>query len=275
VIDQLRIPIWGEARLGLERAALHNHAVLRGVGIPRGDGGPVLLVPGFLAGDVSLGPMAGWLARIGHKPCRAGIRANVDCTARALERVEDLLDLLFEGYERPVTIVGQSRGGSMARILAVRRPDVVGGIVCLGSPLASQLAVHPFVRAQVAAVALLGSLGVPGLFSRGCLSGSCCTQVRAEAAAPFPEGVRFTSVYSRSDGIVDWHSCLDSGARLVEVRSSHIGMAVNPDVFRVVAEALAPSSAGEGAGVGEGERGAEGGVAGGEGWAGAPDAMVA
>jgi pimeloyl-ACP methyl ester carboxylesterase len=246
VIGQLRIPIWGEARLAIERAALLSHPIFKGDGVPRGDGEPVLLLPGFLAGDGSLAVMAQWLRRIGYEPCRGGMRANVDCTERALGRLEFQLDQIADRYGRPVTIIGQSRGGIFARILAVRRPDTVGGIVCLGSPVVDHLAVHPFVRAQVEWVALLGSLGVRGLFSRGCVAGRCCADVRIDAAAPFPQNVGFTSVYSRSDGIVDWRSCLDPGAQVAEVRSSHVGMGMNPQVYEVVAEALARRSSSSG-----------------------------
>jgi pimeloyl-ACP methyl ester carboxylesterase len=235
----VRIPIWGETRFALEHAALRRHPVFRGEGVRSGDGAPVLLVPGFLAGDVSLGVMAQWLSRIGYRPCRAGMRANIDCTSRALERLDHQLERFAERHGRKVTIVGQSRGGSMARILAVRRPDLVAGVVCLGSPVMDPLAVHPFVRAQVEAVALLGTLGLRGLFSHACRSGSCCSQAREDATAPWPERVAFTSIYSRSDGIVDWHACLDPRARHVEVRSSHVGMSVNAAVFEVVADALA------------------------------------
>jgi len=236
--ERLRIPIWRESRVALERAALRRDPLLRGAGIQRGDGAPVLMVPGFLAGDLSLTVMARWLRDIGYRPCRAGIRANVDCTERALLRLEDQLARLAERHERRVRIVGHSRGGTMARILAVRRPDVVEGIVCLGAPMADQLDVHPFVRAQVRTVALLGALGVPGLFSLGC-GGSCCAQATADTAAMFPPGIAFTSIYSRSDGIVAWRACLDPAADHVEVRSSHVGMAVNADVFRAVSAALA------------------------------------
>jgi hypothetical protein len=114
-------------------------------------------------------------------------------------------------------------------------------VVCLGSPVLDPLAVHPFVRAQVEMVAVLGSLGIRGLFSHACRFGSCCVQARADATAAWPEAVPFTSVYSRSDGIVDWRACLDPHARHVEVRSSHVGMAANPAVFQAVAEALATS----------------------------------
>src|SRR5690348_13784314 len=121
----LRIPIWREARVALERAALTRDPVLRGQGVARGDGQPVLLIPGFLAGDLTLSLMAEWLRRLGYEPCAAGIRANVDCGARALERLEHTLEELAERHGRSVAIVGHSRGGSMARVLAVRRPELV------------------------------------------------------------------------------------------------------------------------------------------------------
>jgi triacylglycerol lipase len=242
-MEHLLIPIWGEARFGLEHAALRRHPVFRGEGVPPGDGAPVLLIPGFLAGDVSLGLMAQWLTRIGYRPCRAGMRINVDCTSRAIEGLERQLERYADKHGRAVTIVGQSRGGSLARVLAVRRPDLVARVVCLGSPLVDPLAVHPFVRAQVQAVALLGTLGIRGLFSHACRFGECCRQTREEAVGPWPEHVGFTSIYSRSDGIVNWRSCLDPHARHVEVRSSHVGMSVNPAAYRIVAEALAEPDA--------------------------------
>lgn len=239
---RLAIPIWLEGRVGAERALLVRDPVFKGHGIPRGDGSPVLLIPGFLAGDVSLALMARWLRHVGYRPGRARIRANVDCSERALTHLDRQLEQLAERYGRRVRIVGQSRGGSMARALAVRRPDLTEAIVCLGSPLLDEYAVHPLVRNQVRVVAALGSLGIPGLFSYGCRS-SCCAGARRDLAAPFPEGVRFTSIYSRSDGIVAWRACLDPSARQVEVHSSHIGMAANTDVFRAIGHALAARSA--------------------------------
>lgn len=239
--SRLQIPIWREARVGLERAALLRDPVMRGVDVTPGAGQPVMLIPGFLAGDISLGVMARWLRDIGYRPARARIRANVDCTERALDRLEAQLETVAERRGRRVNIVGHSRGGTMARILAVRRPELVHSIVCLGSPLSDQLDVHPLVRAQVRAVALLGTLGIPGLFSYGCDSG-CCARAHEDLLAAFPANVGFTSVYSRTDGVVAWRACLDPAAHQVEVSSSHIGMAVNAQVFRAVAGALADST---------------------------------
>ena len=234
----LRIPIWREGRVPFEHAALQRDPVLKGEGIERGDGSPVLLIPGFLAGDPSLATMAGWLKRIGYRPCRARMRVNVDCASRALDRLEQEAEALAERHDRPIAVVGQSRGGTMARVLAVRRPDLVRSIVTLGSPLTDQFAIHPVVRAHVTWVGFLGTVGVPGLFGRSCTHGECCAETRELLEGEFPSDVRFVSVYSRSDGIVDWRACLDPAAEPVEVSSSHIGMAFHPAVFRAIAEAL-------------------------------------
>ncbi len=236
---RLRIPIWLESRVALEHAALRRDPVLRGHGVPRGDGAPVMLIPGFLAGDPSLSIMAGWLKRLGYRPCRAAMRVNVDCTTRALDRLEASLERQAESHGQPVAIVGQSRGGTMARGLATRRPELVRRIVALGSPLTDQMAVHPLVHVQAIGLGVLGTLGVPGLISKGCRDGECCAETREHAAARLEHDIPFTSVYARSDGIVDWRACLDPDAEHVEVEASHCGMAVNAEVFRAIAAALA------------------------------------
>jgi pimeloyl-ACP methyl ester carboxylesterase len=232
-------PIWRESRIGLELAALIRDPVFRGRGVTDGAGQPVLLIPGFLAGDDSLRVMARWLRGTGHHPSRAGIVANVACSGRATERLEARLERLVERQGRRAAIVGHSRGGSFAKVLARRRPDLVSGIVLLGCPSTDPLAVHPLVRANIEAVATLGRLGMPGLFKKACLDGDCCSDFWQQCTGPMPRGVGFVSVYSRRDGIVRWQACLDPGAEHVEVSSSHCGMAVHPDVYRTVADSLA------------------------------------
>ncbi|MEA2331146.1 MAG: triacylglycerol lipase [Thermoleophilaceae bacterium] len=234
-----RPPLWREARLGLEAAALFRDPILRGDGMRDGRGQPVLLIPGFLAGDGSLGLMANWLSRAGYRPSRAGMRSNVGCSGAAIERLEQRLDRVVAEQGQRAVVIGQSRGGSLAKVLASRRPDLVCGLVTLGSPHVDPLAVHPLVRLQVEAVSRLGSLGAPGLFTRGCLDGDCCADFWTALAAPLPPRVGFVAVYSRSDGVVDWRACLDPGAdENVEIRASHCGMAVSPAAWRAVAQAL-------------------------------------
>jgi triacylglycerol lipase len=234
----VRPPLWREARLGLEAAALLRHPVFQGEGVPDGRGQPVLLIPGFLAGDDSLGLMTRWLRRTGHHTRKAGMRANVGCSGAAIDRLEERLDELVAKQGRKAALVGQSRGGTFAKVLAQRRPDLVSGIVTLGTPVMDPNAVHPLVRLQLFTLGAVGTFGVPGLFRRACLVGDCCAEFWEECEAPLPRSVGFVSIYSRTDGIVDWRACLDPSAKQVEVRSSHIGMAVNPAVYEAIAAAL-------------------------------------
>jgi pimeloyl-ACP methyl ester carboxylesterase len=138
-----------------------------------------------------------------------------------------------------VAIVGQSRGGNFAKVLAVRHPDLVSGIVTLGSPQIDPFDIHPFVRAQVYAVGALGTVGVPGLFKHTCKWGKCCEDFWEDLRKPLREDVGYLSVYSKSDGVVNWRSCLDPHAKHLQIDASHIGMAIAPRAWRAVAGALA------------------------------------
>jgi pimeloyl-ACP methyl ester carboxylesterase len=231
-------PLWREGRIGLEAAALLRHPIHRGEGVPNADGQPVLLIPGFMAGDDSLGIMTRWLRRTGHHTRKAGMRSNVNCSTRGVQLLEERLECMAEERGEKVAIIGQSRGGNYAKVLARRRPDLVSGIVTLGSPQRDPLAIHPLVRAQVFAVGAMGTLGAPGLFRRACLWGDCCTTFWEDLRSELPRGVGYVSVYSRTDGVVNWRSCLDEGAEHVEVRASHCGMAVNVGVYKALAAAL-------------------------------------
>jgi triacylglycerol lipase len=234
-----RPPLWREARMGLEAAALIRDPILRGEGLRDGRGRPALLIPGFMAGDGSLAPMGNWLRRAGYRPARAGMRANVGCAGVGHERLEQRLERLVAEQGQRAVVIGQSRGGSMAKVLAVRRPDLVCGLVTLGSPHVDPLAVHPLVRLHVEAVSRLGSLGAPGLFKRSCLDGECCASFWGDLSEPLAPDVGFVAVYSRSDGIVDWRACLDPVAdEQVEIGASHCGMAVSPAAWRAVAKSL-------------------------------------
>jgi triacylglycerol lipase len=232
-------PLWRESRIGLEWAALRRSDVFRGAGVPQGGGRGVLLIPGFLAGDGSLGTMTQWLRAAGYRTKRAGIRSNIACSEVACTRLEERLECLAARTGQRVVIVGQSRGGVFAKALGARRPDLVSGVVTLGAPVVSQLAVHPFVLAPVGVLAALGSGPVPGLISWRCLRGECCARFRESLAGPLPPEVGYVALYSRSDGIVDWRSCMDLHAdACVEVHASHCGMGMNAGVYRAIARAL-------------------------------------
>jgi triacylglycerol lipase len=199
---------------------------------------PVVLVPGFLAGDGSLGMMARELRAEGHRTYRSLIRANVGCTQDAAAQLESRLQSVADRRGRRVQIVGHSLGGLLARGLAVRRPDLVAGVVTLGSPMLAPGAHHVSLSRSLDALVRLSRAGVPGLMSLDCVAGECARTSFDESRRAIPAGVAFTAVYSRRDGIVDWRACIDPLAVPVEVRSSHVGMAVDPKVIAVVAAAL-------------------------------------
>lgn len=231
------LPLHGELRYGLELAQLTADPLfLR----PRrrADAVPVLLIPGFMAGDRSLAALAGWLRRRGSRTSSAGVRLNVDCGERTLSGIELRLERLAERTGRRVVVLGQSRGGELGRVLAVRRPDVVSTLVMLGSPVLAPLSVGRAVLGAVRSVARLGDLGVPGMFSSRCADGDCCSALREDLAASMPSAVAAVSMYSRTDGIVSWQACLDPDARHIEVSSSHSGMSVNRHVYRELAGVL-------------------------------------
>jgi triacylglycerol lipase len=230
-------PMWGELRYSGELASLLARTALR----PpkrRTAPPPVLLIPGFMAGDASLAMMRSWLGRRGHRVSMSGILANVDCAERIVSRLEMRLQDLADECDSPVVLIGQSRGGALARALAVRDPDSVCGLVTLGSPVCQSLAVSESVLRTVRWMARLGDFGVPGVFSSNCYAGACCEAFREHLAAPLAPSIQAAAIYSRSDAIVDWRACLDPYAECVEVDSSHCGMSVHPAVYRVLERVL-------------------------------------
>ena len=114
-------------------------------------------------------------------------------------------------------IVGHSLGGMLARGLAVRRPDLVAGIVTLGSPMLAPGAHHVTLTKSVEMLVRLSRAGWPGLMSEDCVAGDCARQSFDESRQPMPADVAFTAIYSKRDGIVDWRACVDPLAVPVEV----------------------------------------------------------
>ncbi len=227
-----------ENRAYLELARLLADPVLRGHGVPGGDGRAVLLLPGYLAGDRSLSLLARFLRRIGYLPVFSGIAFNSGCAGSYERRIIDAVRHARQSTGRPIAVVGHSRGGHYAKSIAAARPGDVSHVVCLGSGLDAVLDVYP-VTALSAAVSRRG-LALAGSARRasGCLTEWCSCSLQASYRQPFPEGPYLTSIYTRSDGVVRWESCLADYATCVEVPGSHIGLAFNRHVYRAIAQAL-------------------------------------
>ncbi len=199
---------------------------------------PVLLVPGFMAGDYTLAPMATMLRGAGFRTYRSHIRMNMGCTREAADRLERRVEAIAGRRGRKVSIVGHSLGGMLARGLAARRPDLIHGIVSMGSPVLAPGAVHDLLARDAEMLTRLTRAGFGGLMSEDCIAGACARASFEESQAVLDASVCFTAIYSQRDGIVDWRACLDPAAVAVEVTASHVGMALDPLVFDQVRIAL-------------------------------------
>ncbi|WP_436501797.1 esterase/lipase family protein [Actinokineospora sp. HUAS TT18] len=238
LLHALHVPLRHEAQALLQMRAIEDHTLWRS---PPLDAGrlPVLLVGGLGGSSNLLGPLDDFLRRLNCDVRIAATGFGAGCGETLTRTVEDDLVRASEATSRPVVLIAHSRGGQFARAVAVRRPELVQRLVTLGSPLTRMLAVHPLIRAQVAGLAALGALGVRGLMRPSCGWGSCCADLRADLVGPFPRSVPFTSVYSRSDGIVDWRSSRDPAARHREVETTHGGLIWDPVSLHAIADELA------------------------------------
>lgn len=239
-------------RMGAEALALLTSSLFRGQDVPRGAGRPVMLVPGFMAGDNSLSVLNGWLRRQGFRVHGSGITRNIECSETAVTRLGARVEELYHRYEQPVAIIGHSRGGTYGRVLAVRHPEMVSDVITLGSPLVATMDdFHPLLRFNIRTLQALQKFAGSGLIATECeeswqahrfgLEGvGCCYEFWTHLEASVPASVRFTSIFSRNDGVVQWSACLDPDAEHLEVGGSHCGMGVNGQVFRAIASQLAP-----------------------------------
>jgi pimeloyl-ACP methyl ester carboxylesterase len=223
-------PVWLEGRAWIEFARLMRDPVFGGAGMPAGMSRPVMLIPGFLAGDRSLDVMRGWLRRAGFRPLRSGIDVNIQASSVLVERIAARLRQRAGG--RPAILIGQSRGGSLAFGLAQKYPELVDQVITLGSPLADPLDVHPTTMAAVHAVRFVHTLR----------RGARDIDDGFELDRMEPAKVRTTSLYSRTDGIVRWTACLRPDVEAIEVGGSHVGMGVNRRVYREIARLLATTA---------------------------------
>jgi pimeloyl-ACP methyl ester carboxylesterase len=194
--------------------------------LPRGDGHPVLVLPGLLADDVSTRALRATLRRLDYRVHGWGLGRNIGPTAVCVTGMRDRLNDLTDRYQRPVSLIGWSLGGIFARDIARRAPDSVRQVITLGSPF--RLARHSQSRAT----------RVFERFSH--LHVEHRTLPLERDAAPLP--VPATSIYSHLDGIVAWQACLDRPGERCEniaVLASHLGLGHHPAAIWAIADRLA------------------------------------
>ncbi len=193
---------------------------------PRGDGGPVLVMPGLMTGDLQTGTLRWWLRRLGNDAHTWGLGVNLGPVARVETGLSRRLLELADTTGSAVSLVGWSLGGIYARALARRHPEAVRQVITLGSPF------RPGDRRATAAHSVYERLG------RWHVQPSDLV-VFETGDDPVP--VPATAVYSRTDGVAPWQNCLDVAsptAENIRVRASHFGLPVNATVAYAVADRL-------------------------------------
>lgn len=199
---------------------------------------PVLLVPGFLSGDFALTALSDGLRERGHWTSGSHIAPNAGCTLAMADAVEQRLLHVAQRTGHKVAVVGWSRGGTLGKLVAMRRPELVAELITLATPNLDPLAVNATLAFQIQVLTLLQSLGLPGVMGVDCIAGDCARQVRDQLRGDFPAGVRYLAAYTLTDGVIDWRACLDPEAEQVEVDATHMAMGADPAVVRLVTERL-------------------------------------
>ena len=194
----------------------------------------VLLVPGFLATDQTTAALARSLRAAGHRTHHARLGTTNGCSEVLATRLVGRLDELAGAHHHPITLIGHSRGGMIAKVAAQRRPDLVRGLFTLGTPLTDPWGMHLALKLLIVGISRAGRAGLATgtCGDRDCPFGACSTDFFDDLASDLPADVGFTSIYSRRDGITQWRCCLHPGARHLEVDCSHFAMTVDPTVPR-------------------------------------------
>lgn len=193
---------------------------------PRGDGHPVLVLPGFGADDRSTVPLRRYLRGLGYHVHGWRLGTNVP-SREMIGRLRDRLVHLRAQDARPMSLVGWSLGGIYAREIARASPDAVRTVVTLGSPFRPVPGVESHAAPLARALAGLRGRGAPRTWSP-----------RDDRPLPVPS----TAVFSPTDGIVPWQACVNVGSgshETIEVVGSHCGLGHHPAVLLVVADRLA------------------------------------
>src|SRR5262245_38415907 len=190
----------------------------------KGDGRPVIVVPGFCSPDISTARLRRFLTRQGFVPRTWTCGVNFGPRPNVLARLERQVVETAEQTGRPVSLIGLSLGGTMAREAAKRCPDCVARVVTLCSPLRLPVAT------PLAPLAYL-----VGLYWDD-------EARRTLAGVSEPPPVAVTAIVNPKDGVIDWRDSLPEPSPQVEVvliEGSHMAMGSNPEAQRVVASRLA------------------------------------
>lgn len=196
---------------------------------PRGHGQPVLILPGYGAGDISTILLQWYLRLLGYRVRGWGLGRNSGDVADLLPRVLKRLIKFARRNQQEVRLIGWSLGGYLAREAARERPDLVHRIITLGTPVIGgpkyTIVARRFHRRGIDVEAIVAQV-----------------ELRNRILLRTP----VTAIYSRADAIVAWQACIDENGtdvEHIEVCTTHLGFGFSPEVYKIIAHRLADHGA--------------------------------
>lgn len=195
--------------------------------IPKnGDGHPVLIIPGFMATDMSTIPLRSFIHDLGYKVYGWGEGRNY-AKEEYIELLSEKTVKLFEKHEEKITIIGWSLGGVYARQMAKKHPELIRQVITMGSPFKGIKDAN-------------NAKWMYDILTKG--KGTASIDKDLIEDIPNPAPVPTTAIYSKEDGVVPWNVCLEQEENAIhqniQVRGSHLGFGVNPTVLQIIADRL-------------------------------------
>lgn len=192
---------------------------------PRGQGQPVLILPGYGAGDASTLMLKSYLRLLGYRARGWGLGRNVGEASELLPRILKRAASLARRGRRPIRLIGWSFGGYLARELARERADLIGQVITLGTPVIGGPKYTAFAQ-------IFQQRGIDVEAIAAAVEARNQILIRAPVVA----------IYSRRDTVVAWQACIDrNGGNVehVEVPTTHFGFGFCPEVYKIIAQRLA------------------------------------
>ncbi len=199
--------------------------------VPRGNGEPILVLPGFGTGDRSTAIMRGLMKKFGYEAYGWDLGINLGPRWHVLSALEGRIAKISADHGgQKLRLVGQSLGGIYARSIARDKPEMVESVVTLGSPYG---AINQG-KSSWAYGAVEMAMGYQ--FKEA-------VEMESQEMG-HPLHVPTTSVYSKMDGVVNWRTCVEPTSDFrenVEVIASHVGMGMHGPTLRVIMDRMAQS----------------------------------
>lgn len=194
---------------------------------PKGDGHPVMVLPGFMTGDFSTKVLRRYLRDLGYTSLPWTLGRNLGYTEHLDDQLNDRIKQIYRDSGKKITLIGWSLGGVYAREMARRHPEKIRQVITLGSPIHGATR---YTNAQTLYRMMTGQT-----------ADDIDPKMLEKMSEPPP--VPNTAIYTRTDGIVAWECTReqveDETTQNIEVIGSHCGLGHNPAVFVILADRLA------------------------------------